>query len=256
MLSQIAGIDEAGRGPVIGPLVVCCCSCKRDDERQLRKLAAKDSKQLSARQREEIYAQLKGFCTFRWVEISALDLNKLMNEMSLNDIEAKVMADLIKKQEDGDVMIDMPDRYAWTFRKRMEKFGITKFEAEHKADENYPIVAAASICAKIVRDHKIEEIKKATCDFGSGYPGDPKTVKALKDKEARKLLEPFIRQKWKTLDNIKQTRLFESEGATEGESASEEGGGGAGAVENGDAARVDSPESREGSSAGEAAGDE
>jgi ribonuclease HII len=228
MLSMIAGIDEAGRGPVIGPLVVCCASCRREDEKQLKKLASKDSKALTAAQREAAYDKLKGFVTFRWVEISAMDLNKLMDEMSLNDIEAKVMADLIKKlPEGGDAMVDMPDRYAWTFRKRMEKFGVTKFEAEHKADENYPIVAAASICAKIIRDHKIEEIKKATCDFGSGYPSDPKTVKALKDKASRKLLEPFIRQKWKTLENIMQTKLFEAIDA-EADRAPADAGGDAG----------------------------
>ncbi len=210
MLSIIAGIDEAGRGPVIGPLVVCCASCRREDEKLLKKLASKDSKALTAGQREEAYDKLKKFVTFRWVEISASDLNRLMDEMSLNDIEAKAMADLMKKLGDGDTMIDMPDRYGWTFRKRMEKFGIKKFEAEHKADENYPIVAAASICAKITRDKKIEEIRKATCDFGSGYPGDPKTRGALKDREKRKLLEPFIRQKWKTLETVKQTKLFSS----------------------------------------------
>jgi ribonuclease HII len=107
-------------------------------------------------------------------------------------------------------MIDMPDRYSWTFRKRMEKWGIKRFEAEHKADENYPIVAAASICAKIIREKKVEEIKEATCDFGSGYPSDKKTIAALKNKASRKMLEPFIRKKWKTLENIKQTKLFES----------------------------------------------
>ncbi len=207
----IAGIDEAGRGPVIGPLVVCCAFCRREDEKLLRRIASKDSKALSAAQREEAYAQLKKFCNFRWAEISAADLNNMMASMSLNDIEAKFMADLIKKLDESDVMIDMPDRYAWTFRKRMEKFGVKRFEAEHKADEKYPIVAAASICAKILRDHKIEEIKKATCDFGSGYPSDPKTIRALKNKEARALLEPFIRQRWKTLETIKQTKLFEGE---------------------------------------------
>jgi len=221
MLSYIAGIDEAGRGPVIGPLVVCCASCRRDDERLLRKIAAKDSKALTKAQREEAYGKLKDFVTFRWVEISAKDLNTLMDTMSLNDIEAKTMADLIKKLGEGDVMIDMPDRYGWTFRKRMERFGVKKFEAEHKADEKYPIVSAASICAKILRDRKIEEIRKATCDFGSGYPGDPKTISALKDKGMRKLLEPFIRQKWKTLENIKQTKLF----SHEDKDAGMEGGG-------------------------------
>jgi ribonuclease HII len=221
MLSIIAGIDEAGRGPVIGPLVVCCASCRREDEKLLKKLASKDSKALTAVQREEAYEKLKKFVTFRWVEVSAADLNGLMDSMSLNDIEAKTMADLIKMLGDGDTMIDMPDRYGWTFRKRMEKFGVKKFEAEHKADENYPIVAAASICAKIMRDKKIEEIRKATCDFGSGYPGDPKTRAALKDKEMRKALEPFIRQKWKTLENVKQTKLFTGEGPEKGTAGAE-----------------------------------
>ncbi|MEW6722153.1 MAG: ribonuclease HII [Candidatus Micrarchaeota archaeon] len=215
-MEVIAGIDEAGRGPVIGPLVICLASCKREDEKKLRKLASKDSKQLSALQRQEIYGELKKFVAFRWIEISAADLNSMMGGMSLNDIEAKVMAELIKKQGEGDVMIDMPDRYSWTFRRRMEKFGVVRFEAEHKADEKYPIVAAASICAKVLRDRKVEEIQKATCDFGSGYPSDPKTVGALKDKEKRKALEPFIRQKWKTLENIKQTRLFDAEGPEQG----------------------------------------
>ncbi|MDD5172059.1 MAG: ribonuclease HII [Candidatus ainarchaeum sp.] len=211
MLSYIAGIDEAGRGAVLGPLVICCAFCKRDDEKLLRKLASKDSKALTPNQREDAYAKLKAFCTFRWVEVSAADLNDLMNTMSLNDIEAKFMAALLKKLDEGDVMIDMPDRYSWTFRKRMEKFGANRFEAEHKADENYPIVAAASICAKVIRDHKVEEIKKATCDFGSGYPSDPKTIDALKDKGKRAVVEPFVRLKWKTLDRIKQKKLFEGE---------------------------------------------
>jgi ribonuclease HII len=212
MFSYIAGIDEAGRGPVLGPLVVCCAFCKREDEKLLKKLASKDSKQLTPKQREEAYEKLRPFCTFRWVEISAADLNKLMKTMSLNDIEAKVMAELMKKlDENSDIMIDMPDRYAWTFRRRMEKFGITRFEAEHKADENYPIVAAASICAKILRDHKIEEIRAATCDFGSGYPSDQKTIAALKDKAQLEILRPFIRERWKTLDTVKQRKLFEGE---------------------------------------------
>ena len=206
---MIAGIDEAGRGAVLGPLVVCCAFCKREDERKLKKLAAKDSKQLTPKQREDAYEKLKEFCTFRWIEVSALDLNQMMKKMSLNDIEAKVMAELIKKLGEADVMIDMPDRYSWTFRKRMERFGVKRFEAEHKADENWPIVAAASICAKVTRDGKIEEIKKATMDFGSGYPSDPKTRNALKNKESAKIIAPFTRMRWKTLETIQQTKLFE-----------------------------------------------
>ncbi len=210
MLSYIAGIDESGRGPVLGPLVICCAYCRREHEKELNKLAKKDSKQLTQKQREEIFRELKKFCEFKWIEISAIDLNNLMERMSLNDIEAQVMAALASKLKNADVMIDMPDRYSWTFRKRMKKFGCERFEAEHKADEKYPIVAAASICAKLVREEKIAKIKKQVgFDFGSGYPGDERTRDALKDKDALAKLKPFIRQKWKTLETVKQRKLFE-----------------------------------------------
>jgi len=146
------------------------------------------------------------------MEVSAADLNGLMEKMSLNDIEAQVMANLASKLKNADVMIDMPDRYSWTFRKRMQKFGFERFEAEHKADEKYPIVAAASICAKLVRDGKIEKIKQQIgVDFGSGYPGDEKTRAALKNKESMAKLKPFVRKKWKTLETIQQRKLFEDE---------------------------------------------
>ncbi len=191
--------------------MVCCATCSRDDTKLLRKFASKDSKQLTPHQREDMLVELKKFCHFRLTEIPASELNNLMDRMSLNDIEAKAMAELIKKSGDCDVMIDMPDRYAWTFRKRMEKFGVKRFEAEHKADEKHPIVAAASICAKVMRDKKIAEIKASTLDFGSGYPGDPKTRAALRDKEALALLKPYIRHKWKTLETVKQRKLFDHE---------------------------------------------
>lgn len=196
---------------VIGPLVVCCASCNRDDSRLLKKFASKDSKQLTARQREEILVELKKFCSFKVAELSAADLNQMMRKESLNDIEAKAMAGLIKKAGDCDVMIDMPDRYSWTFRKRMEKCGLTRFEAEHKADEKHPIVAAASICAKVLRDKRVAEIRASTLDFGSGYPSDEKTRAALRDKHASALLKPYIRDRWKTLDTVKQRKLFDHE---------------------------------------------
>ena len=211
-MGKLGGIDEAGRGCVIGPLVVAMAVCERKNEKLLKKYGKKDSKQLTPQQREATLAELEKFCTFYFHEIKASNLNELMKKMNLNDIEASTMAQLCKKAPDADTVIDMPDRYGRTFRARMEKFGITKFEGEHKADENYPIVAAASIKAKVTRDKIIEEIKTAVgFNFGSGYPSDPRTIAALIDIEKRKKLNPYIRQMWKTLDNIKQKKLFDDE---------------------------------------------
>lgn len=204
----IAGIDEAGRGAVIGPLIISLALSKKEDERQLKKLAKKDSKQLSPKQREEIFAELKKFVTFRYIEITAERLNTLMQTKSLNDIEAMAMAELIKSAKDADVMIDLPDRYEWTFRKRMKHYKIERFEAQHKADENYPIVAAASICAKVLRDAQVAALHQQIGDFGSGYPSDQKTRAYLKNANLR-ITAPFIRQRWKTIERVKQKRLFE-----------------------------------------------
>jgi len=207
--NYIAGVDEAGRGPVIGPLVICCAVCNRKYEKKLKDLCKKDSKKLSAQQREHILNELKNFCDFKWMEISADDLNKLMEKRSLNDIEAMFMAALIKQLKNADTIIDMPDRYGRTFRERMKKFNCEKFEAEHKADEKYPIVAAASIFAKVMRDSKIAKIKEQlNYDFGSGYPGDKKTRDALRDAEFLKKADKFIRKKWKTLETVKQQKLI------------------------------------------------
>lgn len=211
-MNYIAGIDEAGRGAVIGPMVISIAFCQRANERKLNTLCKKDSKQLTPRQREEIFAQLKTFCNFKWFEISAHDLTNQMSKESLNEIEARIMATLIKtsrEAKDSDITIDLPDRYEWTFRSRMARYGVKKFEAQHKADENFPIVAAASICAKILRDRKIEEIRAATCEFGSGYPSDERTTNALRNHETAQKLKAYVRLRWKTLDSIKQRKLFE-----------------------------------------------
>jgi len=210
-MGYIAGVDEAGRGPVLGPLIVCMARCDRNDEKRLRKLGLKDSKQLSPEKREELYNALRSFVQFKWAEISAQELNTKMRDMSLNDIEAQAMASLIRSQKDCDVMIDLPDRYNWVFRQRMERFGASKFEAQHKADEMFPIVSAASICAKVVRDKRIAEIRSQTLDFGSGYPNDQKTRAALSDPASLKTLHPYVRSRWKTIDNLKQRKLFEGE---------------------------------------------
>ncbi|MGV8176714.1 MAG: ribonuclease HII [Candidatus Bilamarchaeaceae archaeon] len=209
-MSSIAGIDEAGRGAVIGPLVVCISICDRRDERTLNRLGKKDSKQLSPAQREERLPELKKICEFHALELTAEELSSKMETMSLNDIEAQAMASLASKAKDADVMIDLPDRYFRIFQERMTRYGAKHFEAEHKADEKYPIVAAASICAKIIRDKRIEQIKKEHgVDFGSGYPSDPKTRKFLLDKERMREMKTFVRQRWKTLETVKQKKLHE-----------------------------------------------
>jgi RNase HII (EC 3.1.26.4) len=86
--------------------------------------------------------------------------------------------------------------------------------AEHKADQSYPIVGAASIMAKVIRDREVEALRKLHGDFGSGYPADPATRGYLE----RYIREhhappPFARRSWKTisacLELLQQRKLTE-----------------------------------------------
>jgi ribonuclease HII len=189
-------------------MVLCCAYCRRSDEEKLASFCNVDSKKMSPARRKKVLDSIQEFCSFHWREISAAELNELMAKMSLNDIEAMVMSDLISRiKKRANIMIDLPDRYSWTFQNRMSKFGKTKFEAEHKADENYPIVSAASVYAKVIRDAKIAEIAEKIGDFGSGYAFDKRTRAALIEPGFRKRLNPFVRTRWKTLNNLMQTTL-------------------------------------------------
>jgi ribonuclease HII len=88
--------------------------------------------------------------------------------------------------------------------------------SEHQADRNYPVVSAASIIAKVERDHTIEELKCNYGDFGSGYMSDPKTKNFLYTLARKRGEYPdFVRRSWKPAKsakaeaNNKQTLLCE-----------------------------------------------
>jgi len=161
----------------------------------------------------DIYNKIRKVCTFRHKIIEPGSINKAMESgISLNDIEAEAMASLIKSSKEldanADIFIDLMDRYSWVFQKRMSRFGITRYEAQHHADSIFPVVSAASICAKCMREKSIKQIRDKTgIDFGSGYPSDPKTRDVLR--KIPKGLIPHIRTKWKTLDTVKQRKILE-----------------------------------------------
>ncbi|MFH1285230.1 MAG: ribonuclease HII, partial [Candidatus Micrarchaeota archaeon] len=175
----IAGADEAGRGCVIGPLVLCIAYCKKEDEQKLKKMGAKDSKELSPSRREELKPMIEKICKFSLISITARELNELMNTYSLNEIEAMKIGEALtslEKDKISAIYVDSPDTVKERFTKRITKYykGSAKIVSDHKADAKYPIVSAASILAKTARDSAIESIKKElNYDFNSGYTSDP-----------------------------------------------------------------------------------
>jgi len=183
----ICGIDEAGRGPVLGPLVMCGLVVKEEDEKKLVRLKVKDSKLLTKKQREFLFDKVKAVShKYEVVIIEPEEIDKAVNNhdgLNLNRLEANKTAEILNLLNPDRAIIDAPSNNIKSYRQYLARFVKNKkidIILEHKADLNYPIVGAASIIAKVTRDNEIERIKKEiNVDFGSGYMTDPKTLKFL-----------------------------------------------------------------------------
>ena len=213
----VLGIDEAGRGPMIGPLIIVGTVIDTKNEQSLLDLRVKDSKQLSPKQREELFHKIKRTVkAYKVVHVSPEEIDEAVEseETNLNWLEADHSAAIINELKPDKAILDCPSPNIKAYVAYVKKKLTVKCEiiAEHKADENYPIVSAASILAKVTRDQEIEAIKKKIGhNIGSGYPADPITH-AFVEKNYQKYPDIF-RKSWasyKTLVKKKdQKRLGE-----------------------------------------------
>ena len=200
---MIAGIDEAGKGPVIGPLVVCGVMCDEETVEFLKDMGVKDSKKLDRKRREELYDTIKSLCKVKILKISVEDLNRLMENMSINEVLKKAYVEIIRSLKPKVVYIDCPDVNVERFKHEMEERTGVEVFASHKADEIYPIVSMASIVAKVERDFEIDRMKEIYGDFGSWYPSDPRTIEFLRSYlREHKSFPPIVRKRWKTLKRL------------------------------------------------------
>lgn len=217
----IAGVDEAGRGPAIGPMVLAVAVIPSEKEDVLHELGARDSKQIVESERERLYPLMKETLShYATYHLSAPEMDALMERDSLNEIEAMKIGSLLNDLpvKPDLVYVDSPDPLASNFARRIENYLSykPKIVAEHKADVNYPIVSAASILAKVERDDVIKSLQKkyhSFGDIGSGYSHDERTITFLKKYlEQHQTLPDCARQKWGTnvrlMDARYQTKLF------------------------------------------------
>jgi ribonuclease HII len=212
-------VDDAGRGPVIGPLVIAGIRIEENRLDQLRSLGVKDSKKLSPEARMELSTEIpKIVDEYHIVELEAGHLDSVVNRspkfQGLNLLEAKAMADVIEKLKPHIVYVDASDTRPERFKNNiLERLSFKpRLVSEHHADEKYPPVSAASILAKVRRDSRIEELRKEYGEIGSGYAHDPITVRFLCEYYlANRDFPPIVRRSWKTLRNlvreISQSRL-------------------------------------------------
>lgn len=218
---RILGVDEAGRGAVIGPLVICGVLVDEKGEEALREIGVKDSKELSPKRREELAEEIEKIASdvvILFVPASKIDANRKRG-INLNQIEAIKMAEIINMLEPEKVIVDAPSHSSDKFKNYLiSKLRNKEVElvCENFADKNYPVVSAASILAKVERDRRIEELKrKVGFDFGVGYSHDDKTIKFLEKlaKMTRGKMTSYVRKTWDTTiqitSHIKQRRILD-----------------------------------------------
>lgn len=185
----LCGIEEAGRGPIVGPMVMCGLLINEEDEPKLKAIGAKDSKMLTPKQREGLFGQiLKISIRHKVVILSPQEIDAAVGrgkDCNLNWLEAETSAKMINELKPDKVLVDCPspniNAYTARLRKMLENKEINILCAHH-ADVNFPVVSASSIIAKVTRDAEIEKIKKKIGkNFGSGYPADPVTKEFVKE---------------------------------------------------------------------------
>lgn len=206
---MICGVDEAGRGPVIGPLVIAGVSY--EDDSLLIKNNVRDSKKITPNMREVLANKIKKSAKkYEILLIKAKDIDDMRKLMTLNEIEVNAFSKIIKKLEPEICYVDAVDVNEKRFSKEIlsKLTHRPKIVSKHKADEIYPIVGAASILAKTTRDENVKKIeqnlqKKLNLPLGSGYPADPITKKFLKGwLETYGELPPQVRHSWKTAQKL------------------------------------------------------
>ncbi len=197
--NYILGIDEAGRGCIIGPMVLCGVLIEEKDILKLKEIGVKDSKLLKPNKREKLAKKIKEIA--KRIIIKRIP-PKIIDKYNLNFLELKNMAKIIEKLRPTILYFDCPvnqkgiKKYCQDLKNLLkEKNFFGKIIGENKADKKYAVVSAASIIAKVERERIIKNLKKKYGDFGSGYPGDKKTIEFLKKYYNNCL--PIIRKKWR-----------------------------------------------------------
>ena len=235
----LAGIDDAGRGSVLGPLVIAGVTIEQSKVHRLVELGVKDSKLLSSKKRSSLYREIKKIASSvacKKIEPSLIDDVVLNGErlFRLNYLEAKFMARVLEnlgmfdlayidccdtnQQRYGDLIADLllEERFLRKWKrdkggnKREPLFKLgepnpirNSIRSEHHADRNYPVVSAASIIAKVTRDAAIKRLHRSHGAFGSGYPSDPLTLQYLSKFVSRsESLPGFTRLSWATIAKL------------------------------------------------------
>ena len=203
---DILGVDEAGRGSVLGPMVIAGVIIPEKMNKVLERMGVKDSKRIVPHRRTILSRKLKKMFEYDIIVITARQIDEMRADgINLNEIEKNAMEELILRLKPEKAIVDAVDVKPERFQENLRKDTGFDIIAEHKAGDNYIQVSAASIIAKAERDAQIEEINKEfikTGGIGSGYPSDPTTKKFLTNYTYDEMPD-FVRRSWNTVSKMK-----------------------------------------------------
>lgn len=209
----ICGLDEAGRGPVFGPMILCGICFRKSKLHYLIENDVKDSKRVSPKRRAKLSKLLKQNChSFKSIELTPQEIDQRKEKnISLNQLELIKFVEIVNELKPEHIFIDAADideiRFGNNLKTKL-KYNPEKIISKHKADDIYPIVGAASIIAKVERDEIIEKLKEKYGNIGSGYPSDERTIRFLREWIREKRSPPiFARLTWKTTKFILDTEI-------------------------------------------------
>lgn len=205
-MSLIIGVDEAGRGPVIGPMIVVGVMFREESVGEVVSLGVRDSKTLDRRFRETLYQRILEIAEkHSYVKIEAREIDRENLNALFYQSVVRIVEDLIREAPLSvkRITVDLTG-HPRTLEVEIRKLGFPgELILEYKADRKYPEVSAASIVAKVVRDREIEVLKKLYGDFGSGYPSDPKTRRWVREYYVENnTLPAIVRRSWKTIKKL------------------------------------------------------
>lgn len=213
----ICGIDEAGRGSVLGPLVIAGINIKNSDIKKLEEIGVRDSKALTRKKRGFLFDKILDISEFVCIyKIDCKTIDENVYQRKLNKLEGGIMSTIIKYLEADVAYVDSCDvninRYTNYLKSNLDLKNNTSVIAMHKADRINPAVSAASIIAKVTRDREIQVLEEKFQNIGSGYPSDKKTMYFIHNwiKEYKEFPN-FVRKSWKPVREIicKQSKIYD-----------------------------------------------
>ena len=200
----VCGVDDAGRGSMLGPLVIAGVCIRKDRMQDLVQLGIRDSKRHTPAARRRLFPRIKEVAdSYHIVCAPPRSVDASVRWHGLNILEARYMARVVSKLGPDTAYVDSCDVDTARFGKSVSRMsGNCRVRSYHRADSRFVVVSAASILAKVTRDAAIRRLARSH-KVGSGYPSDRRAVSFLRSYYAENGAMPsFARKSWKPVRRI------------------------------------------------------